>query len=133
MSKLTRFGISIENELLSLFDKQIQNKKYRNRSEAIRDLIREKLSGEKLENVNANAFGIISFVYDHHKREIQKQLNSIQHDAYKSVVFTTHIHIDHDNCLEIIILKDKAKTINQIAENILGLKGVKNGKVTLMA
>lgn len=133
MSKLTRFGISIENELLALFDKRIQNKKYRNRSEAIRDLIREKLSGEKLENVNANAFGIISFVYDHHKREIQKQLNGIQHDAYKSVVFTTHIHIDHDNCLEIIILKDKAKTINKIAENILGLKGVKNGKVTLMA
>lgn len=133
MSKLTRFGISIENELLALFDKRIQNKKYKNRSEAIRDLIREKLSGEKLENVNANAFGIISFVYDHHKREIQKQLNGIQHDAYKSVVFTTHIHIDHDNCLEIIILKDKAKTINQIAENILGLKGVKNGKVTLMA
>ena len=133
MSKLTRFGISIENELLALFDKRIQRKKYKNRSEAIRDLIREKLSTEKLENENANAFGIISFVYDHHKREIQKQLNGFQHDAYKSVVFTTHIHIDHDNCMEIIILKDKAKTIKQISENILGLKGVKNGKVTLMA
>lgn len=133
MNKLTRFGISIEDELLSLFDRQIQKKKYKNRSEAIRDLIREKLSKGNLENDNANVFGVISFVYDHHKREIQKNLNNLQHESYKSVVFTTHIHIDHDNCLEIIILKDKTKHIRSIAESILSFKGVKNGKLTLMA
>jgi CopG family nickel-responsive transcriptional regulator len=133
MGKLTRFGISIEDELISLFDWHIKKKKYKNRSEAIRDLIREKLSSEKLENDNTHVFGFISFVYDHHKREIQKNLNSLQHNSYKSVVFTTHIHIDHDNCLEIIILKDKAKHIKSIADSILSFKGVKNGNVTLMA
>ena len=133
MNKLTRFGVSIEDDLLKQFEKLNSKKKYRNRSEAIRDLIRDKLSQNKIENENAVVFGVISFVYDHHKREIQKQLNGIQHDSYKSVVFSTHIHIDHDNCLEMIILKDKAGKIKTISENIISLKGVKNGKLDLIS
>ena len=133
MSKVIRFGVSIEDELLKEFEKLNSKKRYRNRSEAIRDLIRDKLAQAELENENTPVFGVISFVYDHHKREIQKNLNDLQHDSYKSVVFTTHIHIDHDNCLEIIILKDKAGKIKDISESILGFKGVKYGKLTLMA
>jgi CopG family nickel-responsive transcriptional regulator len=133
MSKITRFGVSIENDLLSLFDKFNSKKKYRNRSEAIRDLIREKLADEKLVNPNGIVFGVISFVYDHHKREIQKNLNTVQHDSYKSIQFTTHVHLDHDNCLEIIIVKDRAFKIKELAESITGFKGVKQGKLTLMA
>lgn len=133
MSKLVRFGISIEDDLLSLFDSYNSRKKYKNRSESIRDLIREKLGDEKMVDPNAFVFGVISFVYDHHKREIQKNLNSVQHDSYKSIQFSTHIHIDHDNCLEIIIVKDKASKIKSLAESIIGFKGVKQGKLTLMA
>ncbi|MBL8015754.1 MAG: nickel-responsive transcriptional regulator NikR [Ignavibacteria bacterium] len=133
MSKLVRFGISIENELLSLFDSYNSKKKYKNRSEAVRDLIRDKLADEKIVDPGAFVFGIISFVYDHHKREIQKNLNTVQHDSYKSIQFSTHIHLDHDNCLEIIIVRDKASKIKQLAESIFGFKGVKQGKLTLMA
>ncbi len=133
MSKLVRFGISIENELLSLFDTYNSRKKYKNRSEAVRDLIRDKLADEKMVDPGAIVFGIISFVYDHHKREIQKNLNTVQHDSYKSIQFSTHIHLDHDNCLEIIIVKDKASKIKPLAESIFGFKGVKQGKLTLMA
>jgi len=132
-NEISRFGVSIENELLALFDEFNSRKKYQNRSEAIRDLIREKLADEKLTNPNVLVFGILSFVYDHHKREIQKNLNSLQHDFYKSIQFTTHIHLNHDNCLEIIILKDKARTIKKLSESILGFKGVKQGKLLLMA
>lgn len=133
MSKLVRFGISIENELLSLFDTYNSKKKYKNRSEAVRDLIRDKLADEKIVDPDAFVFGIVSFVYDHHKREIQKNLNTVQHDSYKSIQFSTHIHLDHDNCLEIIIVKDKASRIKHLAESIFGFKGVKQGKLTLMA
>lgn len=133
MSKLVRFGISIEDELLSLFDTYNSRKKYKNRSESIRDLIREKLADEKIIDPNSFVFGVISFVYDHHKREIQKNLNTVQHDSYKSIQFSTHIHLDHDNCLEIIIVKDKASKIKVLAESIFGFKGVKQGKLTLMA
>ena len=133
MNKISRFGVSIENDLLALFDTFNSKKKYRNRSEAIRDLIRDKLADENLGNPEANVFGVLSFVYDHHKREIQKNLNAVQHDSYKSIQFSTHIHLDHDNCLETIILKDKAKRIQEISESILGFKGVKQGKLILMA
>lgn len=133
MNKTTRFGVSIENDLLLLFDAFNSRKKYRNRSEAIRDLIREKLADEKLGNPKAVVFGVLSFVYDHHKREIQKSLNTVQHDSFKSIQFTTHIHLDHDNCLEIIILKDKAYRVKEISESILGFKGVKQGKLSLMS
>ncbi len=133
MNKLTRFGVSIEDELLKQFEKLNEKKKYRNRSEAIRDLIRDKLADEKIKNVNSLSFGVISFVYNHHKGDVQKKLNNIQHDFLKSIVFTTHVHIDHDNCLEIIILKEKAGRIKSISDNLLALKGVEHGKLTLLA
>ncbi len=129
--KITRFGVSIETELLDKFDKLSSEKGYSNRSEALRDLIRDKLMSEKIGDVNAMCFGIITFVYDHHKREIEKTLNSYQHDFYKSILFTTHVHIDHDNCMEMVIIKDKAGKVKMLADQILSFKGVKHGKFVI--
>jgi CopG family nickel-responsive transcriptional regulator len=132
MNKLKRFGVSVESELISQFDKHISSLKYKNRSEAIRDMIRSKLSENKLQNINSEAFGIITITYDQHKRDIEKNLTSYQHTSFKSIVFTNHIHINHDNCLEIIVVKDKISKIKKLAEQLLSLKGVKNGKISLM-
>jgi len=129
--KVTRFGVSIETELLDKFDMLSSKKGYSNRSEALRDLIRDKLVGEKIVDVNAMCFGVITFVYDHHKREIDKKLNSFQHDYYKSILFTTHVHIDHDNCMEMVIVKDKAGKVKMFADQILSFKGVKHGKFVI--
>jgi CopG family nickel-responsive transcriptional regulator len=128
VQKITRFGVSIETDLLGKFDKLSTKKGYTNRSEALRDLIRDKLVSEKIDDENALCFGIITFVYDHHKREIDKTLNSFQHDYFKSILFTTHVHIDHDNCMEMIVVKDKADKAKMLAEQILSFKGVKHGK-----
>jgi CopG family transcriptional regulator, nickel-responsive regulator len=132
MDNLKRFGVSVEKELVSKFDKHISSLKYKNRSEAIRDLIRNKLSENEMQNSNTEAFGIITITYDHHKRDIEKKLTSYQHSSFKSIVFTNHIHINHDNCLEIIVVKDKISKIKNLAEQLLSLKGVKNGKISLM-
>jgi CopG family nickel-responsive transcriptional regulator len=129
--KVTRFGVSIETELLNKFDTLSSKKGYNNRSEALRDLIRENLISEKIDNENAMCFGIITFVYDHHKREIEKTLNNFQHDFYKSILFTSHVHIDHDNCMEIVVIKDKAGRAKKLADKILSFKGVKHGKFVM--
>ncbi len=129
--KVTRFGVSIETGLLEKFDKLSSKKGYTNRSEALRDLIRDKMVEERIDDEDALCFGIITFVYDHHKREIEKTLNNYQHDYYKSILFTTHVHIDHDNCMEMVIVKDKAGRARKLAEQILSFKGVKHGKFVL--
>ncbi len=131
--KITRFGVSIETGLLDKFDKLSSEKGYSNRSEALRDLIRDKLMSEKIGDVNAMCFGVITFVYDHRKREIEKTLNSYQHDCYKSILFTTHIHIDHDNCMEMVIVKDKAGKVKMLADKILSFNGVKHGKFVIIS
>jgi CopG family nickel-responsive transcriptional regulator len=129
--KITRFGVSIETGLLAKFDKLSTKKGHSSRSEALRDLIRDKLVSEEIDDVNAMCFGIITFVYDHHKREIDKTLNSFQHNYYKSILFTTHVHIDHDNCMEMVIVKDKAGKVKMLADQILSFKGVKHGKFVI--
>jgi CopG family nickel-responsive transcriptional regulator len=129
--KITRFGVSIQSDLLKKFDKLSTKKGYNNRSEALRDLIRDRLVSEKIDDMNAVCFGTITFVYDHHKREIDKTLNSFQHDHFKSILFTTHVHIDHDNCMEMIIVKDKAGKVKMLADQILSFKGVKHGNFVL--
>ena len=131
MEKLIRFGVSMENDLLEEFDMLINRKGYSNRSEAIRDLVRENLIEESIKNENENAFGILTTLYDHHKHELDEKLKDFQHDHYKSIISTTHIHLDHDNCLEVIILKDKAGKIKQISDKLLSFKGVKHGKLSL--
>lgn len=129
--RLIRFGVSMEEVLLDKFDRLISKRGYTNRSEAIRDFVRKEIVEENIHDGNAAAFGVLSFVYDHHVRELEARLTDLQHDNYKSIVSTSHVHIDHDNCLEVIILKDEAGTIDKIAAKLLSYKGVKHGRLSL--
>lgn len=131
MKKINRFGISMEDSLLRRFDKLISQKGYTNRSEAVRDLVREKIIEENIEATSEEVYGALVFIYDHHKRELEKSLSNLQHDYFKNIVSTTHVHIDHDTCLEMIIVRGQAKLLKQIAEKLLSFKGVLNGKLTL--
>jgi CopG family transcriptional regulator, nickel-responsive regulator len=127
---LERFSISLEKSLLEKFDKYIQKRKYTNRSEAIRDLIREVFVKEEWE-ADKDVFGVISFIYDHHQPNIQKKITEIHHDFYKNVVSATHVHIDHHNCLEVVIVTDLANKIRELHEKIRALRGVKNANLTM--
>ncbi len=129
MSNLVRFGISLEKGLLKGFDKYIKEKEYKNRSEAIRDLIRERFV-KKEWSENKEVAGAIILVYDHHKRELVNKLTDIQHDFHNLVISSQHIHMDHSNCLETIVVKGKANEIETLANKMRSAKGVKYGTLT---
>ncbi|HEY9188159.1 MAG TPA: nickel-responsive transcriptional regulator NikR [Bacteroidota bacterium] len=131
MKNLTRFGVSMDDDLLRKFDHLIEKKGYSNRSEAIRDLVRDKFVEENVTDENKVVFGVLTTVYDHHQRELDEKLTEFQHDNYKSIISTTHIHINHHDCLEVIIFKDKAGKIKKISDKLLSFKGVKHGKLVL--
>ena len=133
MKKLARFGVSMENDLLYEFDHLITHKGYNSRSEAVRDIVREKLVEESVQTPDGFVYGALVFMYDHHKRELEKSLSNIQHDFFKIIISTSHVHVDHDHCMEVVLLKGKASVLKAIAENILSFKGVKHGKLTLTA
>ena len=112
--KLIRFGISLPENLSKRFDSLLKRKKYSNRSEAIRDLIRKSLIEEKIEG-DALVIGVLNLLYDHHKRDLQDKLTFFQHNNHKKFISTTHVHLDHKNCLEVILLKGKASEIKVLA------------------
>jgi CopG family nickel-responsive transcriptional regulator len=124
MEKLARFGISIPEELLKAFDEYIERKHYANRSEAIRDLIRQKLVEEEWRESKEEVVGVITYLYDHHKRELTDKLIEIQHDHYNKIITTQHIHVDHERCLEAILVRGKANEIKDLADKIQAQKGV---------
>ena len=126
-----RFGISLENSLLKGFDSLIKKKGYASRSEAIRDLIRDSLVKEEWEYGNKDTVGAISIVYSHDTRELSDTLTDIQHNFHSSVVSSLHVHLDHHNCLEVIIVKGKGREIKKIADKLIGTRGVKHGKLSL--
>ena len=128
---LVRFGVSIEEKLLTKFDSHIIDKGYVNRSEAIRDLIRNELVSQQIENPNAESFGTLTIVYNHHHGDISDKLNHLQHDYFHNIVSTTHIHLDAHNCLEVLILKGKAGALKSIADMILAIKNVRHGKFVI--
>ncbi len=131
MSKLIRFGVSLPDDLIKKFDRIIKNKKYENRSKAIGDLIRNFIVEEEWKYDNKNSIGTINLVYDHHKREILNKLNGIQHDFHEYIVSDTHVHLDHNNCLDVIIVKGKTGRIRQIADTLISVKGIKFGKLSI--
>jgi CopG family nickel-responsive transcriptional regulator len=128
---LVRFGVSIEEKLLTKFDSHIIDKGYVNRSEAIRDLIRNELVSQQIENPNAESFGTLTIVYNHHHGDISDKLNHLQHDYFSNIVSTTHIHLDAHNCLEVLVLKGKAGVLKSIADMILAIKNVRHGKFVI--
>jgi CopG family nickel-responsive transcriptional regulator len=127
---LVRFGISLPKELSERFDLLLKKKKYLNRSEAIRDLIRNALVEEAIE-ADAAVIGVLNLLYDHHKRELQEKLTLFQHDHHEKFISTTHVHLDHDNCLEVILLKGKAQEVKALADQMIAIKGVKHGQIYL--
>ena len=132
MSQIERVGVSLDKELLGQFDELISGQGYTNRSEAIRDLIREQLSQKELAKPTAKAVAGIFLVYDHHSTALTDKLTKLQHNHLLHVIASTHIHLDHHNCLEIIILKGKVKEIEDLANQMAALKGVKLSRVNLM-
>jgi CopG family nickel-responsive transcriptional regulator len=130
MSDIIRFGVSLEKELLEKFDILIKEKKYPNRSEAIRDLIRENLV--KREWVEGKEVaGAITLVFDHHKRDLVNSLTDIQHDFHTLIISSQHIHLDHDNCLEIIVVRGKPTEARELADKLRAAKGVKYGSLSI--
>ncbi|HOL22426.1 MAG TPA: nickel-responsive transcriptional regulator NikR [bacterium] len=124
MGRIIRFGVSMEEKLLEAFDRFIKREGYKNRSEAIRDVIRKEFVEEEWEK-DIDVAGCILLVYDHHKRDLVTRIMDIQHDYYENIVSTQHIHMDHHNCLEIIVVKGKAGVIRQLYGLLKSLKGVK--------
>jgi len=129
VSKLIRFSVSIEEDLIEAFDALCRQRGWSNRSEAIRDAIRRQLVEQEWK-VGEEVAGVITLLYDHHKTGLAKRLTEIQHDALAEVISATHVHIDHANCLEFIAVKGEATTIERLAHRLIGLKGVKHGELT---
>jgi len=131
MSELTRFGISMDAGLLERFDALIASKHYQNRSEAIRDLVRDYLVEHEWETEDVETMGTITLVYNHHVRDLNSKLTDIQHASYEKIVSTMHVHINHHNCLEVIVVKGRAGEITRIADSLISAKGVMLGKLTM--
>jgi CopG family nickel-responsive transcriptional regulator len=130
MSSLIRTGISLEEELLARFDRTIEQKGYGSRSEAIRDLVRDHFVEEDVAS-NKVVVATLTLVYAHHQPKLSEQLIDAQHDYRGKVLATTHVHLDHRNCLEVIILKGRGTDVKKFADSLLSLKGVKHGKLVL--
>lgn len=129
MSKLIRFGVSIDEELLKTFDQYIERKKYTNRSEALRDLIRNHLVEEEWDE-NKETVGTITIVYDHHVPELMERLTNIQHQYNELIQCSLHIHLDAHRCLEVLVVRGQSRDIKEVANSIIATKGVKHGKLT---
>ena len=133
MSNLIRFGVSLEEDLLTAFDAWRERRASPSRSEAIRDLIRAALVEETTAKGEAQAVGTLSLVYNHHHSDLAQRLTELQHDVHDLIVTTLHIHLDHDNCLEVLVLRGRSAEISGLAQRILAVKGVKHGQLALSA
>jgi CopG family nickel-responsive transcriptional regulator len=130
MSHLSRTGVSLEEDLLREYDRLIVKRGYKNRSEAIRDLIREALLAETVDS-NKPVVGTLTLVYDHHMPNLGQKLTAFQHSAGAMILATTHVHLDHQYCLEVVIMKGRSKELQGIADHMLALRGVELGKLVL--
>ncbi len=130
MTDLFRIGISLEKTLLDKFDQLMKEKSYGNRSEAFRDLIRQELIKKEWQQGKEIA-GAIILIYNHHKRELLNKITDIQHDFQKLIISTQHIHLDHDNCLEIVAVKGSPKEVQKLANTLKSIKGIKHGTLSM--
>jgi CopG family nickel-responsive transcriptional regulator len=131
MSELSRIGVAIDSALLAKFDDLIAKRGYTNRSEAFRDLIRDELVQKTWESPESEVVGTVTLVYDHHVRMLNEKLTDMQHDHHEQILSTLHVHLDHDNCLEVLVVKGKASSVQSIAEKLISTKGVKHGRLIL--
>jgi len=126
---VVRFGVSIDEGLLARFDREVVRRGYANRSEAIRDLIRERLVQEEWRR-GEEVVGVITLVYDHRVRDIEARLTGIQHEHHREVLSTLHVHLDHERCLEVVAVKGEGGRIAELAAKLIGLRGVRHGRLT---
>lgn len=132
MSELVRFGVSIERDLLENYDALISERGYATRSEALRDLIRDALIQQKIDlQTGIRALGSLTLIYDHHARNLVQEMGAIQHDFHDNILSVMHLHVSHDDCMEIIALSGVVAEIVELANRLLSLKGIKNGKLFL--
>jgi CopG family nickel-responsive transcriptional regulator len=131
MGVLSRIGIALDSELLKRFDRSIARRGYTNRSEAFRDLIRDRLVSERTAAPEAIVVGTVTLIYDHHASGITEKLTEIQHEHHELVVSTSHAHLDHDSCLEVLIVRGKSAKVDQFADLLIGLKGVQHGRLVM--
>jgi CopG family nickel-responsive transcriptional regulator len=131
MGNTVRFGISLDEKLLESFDRLIEEKSYMNRSEAIRDLIRASLVENRIAAEDAEVVGTVTLVYNHHVRDLSDKLTEQQHAHHDRIVSALHVHLDAHNCLEVLIVRGAARDVKKIADELIGVKGVKHGKLVM--
>ena len=131
MGMLSRIGVAIDSALLKRFDAFIASQGYTNRSEAFRDLIRDRLVKATVHDPRAPVVGTVTLIYDHHSRLLPDKLMNLQHDYHTLVVCTTHAHLDHHSCLEVIILKGESRHVQKLADLLIGTKGVQHGRLVM--
>jgi CopG family nickel-responsive transcriptional regulator len=131
MGVLNRIGVALDSELLERFDRLIASQGYTNRSEAFRDLIRDRLVKERTAAPQAQVAGTVTLIYDHHASGVSEKLTELQHANRELVVSTSHAHLDHDSCLEVLIVHGKSALVEQFADRLIGLKGVQHGRLVM--
>ena len=129
MPETVRFGVSLDIELLDKFDALLKKMGYDNRSEAIRDLIREKMVQEEWETPTGEAFGVVFMVYEHEALSLDSRLTDLEHKFFKNIVSSVHVHLDEGNCLEVVVLRGQGKAVRSMGEKLISLRGVKYGKL----
>ena len=130
MSEIIRFGVSLDKRLLNRFDRLIRKRSYTNRSEALRDLIRQEMVKNEWEE-DQEVAGAITYIYDHHKRDLLSKLTNIQHTHHEIIFSTQHIHLDHNTCLEIVAVRGKAREVQELAYALRSIKGVRHGTLSM--
>jgi CopG family nickel-responsive transcriptional regulator len=137
MKQLERIGVSLDKELLSMFDDLIAKQGYQSRSEALRDLVRRELSEERLGDPKAEGVAAVFLVYDHHSTKLTDKLIGLQHShsltSSLHVISSMHVHLDEHDCLEVIVIRGQVGEINKVAQSILSMKGVKLGRLNIVA
>jgi len=131
MGNLSRIGVSIASELLHRFDSFIADQGYENRSEAFRDLIRDRLVGSVVVAPTALVVGTVTLIYDHHTRLLPEKLTDLQHDSHAIVISTLHAHLDYENCLEVVVLRGKSRDVQKLADRLISTKGVQHGRLVM--
>ena len=127
MATVERFGVSIEEELLTWFDAMVETRGYSSRSEAIRDLIRHEMIKEEWDNPDAEVIGTVTIVYEHHIHELANVMAEVQHQYHDCIICSTHIHMDAHNCLEVIIVRGQSQRVKSIADTLISTRGAKHG------
>lgn len=129
MATLERFGVSIEENILSRFDELIKDRGYASRSEAIRDLMRQEFVKTEWSDPDAEVVGTITVVYEHHEHELANTLAELQHRHHGHIICSTHIHLDAHNCLEVIVVRGRAEDVRNVANTLISTRGVKHGQL----